>query len=1155
MTNEEATELLGALGPDDDMSAMSLLPKQPDILDLSKPKKGKGARIQKLVADLTASASHFTNNTKDADKRKPAPIKEVYNPDKVAGPSGGRLEARKAIARMRLEEDEKAKLQYEEGFVLPKHKQLPLDDVDDILSKTVKNTSDEYWKDLNTPVQARDSYTVEHSNASSDAMDDDQSDDYEDISINHESVRRRDTILLYPSRLSRAFEHEGGATPQLYLHNPNTSVLYTLPTDTEATAEPDDGTASLQRLLLPYKRAVISLEQEFKFMLRKVNINYEGIAAYRDSVWRKFQRVNEILTSIMSHVRGVEDRMLTIELCDAFRPMLKKHQNTPAPVNEPCDDDTFTQMQEDIKDLRKWSDYYATLLSETDPVTGDDIDIVGSLKETVEQTVASLNRVWSVTEKNFKEVAEASQHLSQRMSESHEDMNDLRSRIVALEDPVSPTGITDGSWSDLLARVKALEDTPPTVHTEDVTLCDRVTKIDSKLFDIMVSIEHHKARMIDLDHISKTSQSSMDAYRANVSQVRSAVKELIDEQRTIGAHIFGLQSSNVKYSDAYESSESIVSRLAQVEETCQALKRTTTDVSIDPVVLNRLSAMEIQLGVVQKATDTTVSTRLAGLEQQLTDLLAKQADTNAAFQAHVAKLEMQLAENRRRGQMDVPNVYATDRGIYSVFPPGYFTPSTFADSRNPPPPPQPPAPSTTSATSSAQYIMVGSNQYELPPPTADPLFARSFNDKQAITIMNTAYLEDRDNPQRKSSCYDMSGHKFNLKVDESLKFDPLKLADLPVTLGLALSKYDLSGMLNETEYIVWDSKYSPADMDYVLKVHRSRLHLIFLVLQILVGRTEDTSKRTTYSQILLGYGSTQGDRASGIAALRLLKDEVYGTTYGDRAIALKNLQVFRQDLDTSRRMDNRTYYTHKKELIATCANFNMTADEIYRVMFLDGMSAEHSFCYRNILSASTIPTVDEMFSSMEVNQSALNQSVVHGTSRLMQIVPASTVVTQSPIKGHALYTMQAPTYAQLANSTHDSSAAPPPPNVSSSTPCPYHLQLKGHKLCGTVHKNGVCFLVTTAEKKGIDLQSYIREMQATIAAGGQDRQSSPTPRPTQRSRSKSPGGANKYGPKPGSNKKRFGPSPSRDSPNSKTKRSGDARAATTSSPFTGGSLV
>jgi DNA modification methylase len=51
MTNEEAAEVLGNLNPEDDMSAMALLPKQPEIIDISKPKKGKGAHIQKLVGN------------------------------------------------------------------------------------------------------------------------------------------------------------------------------------------------------------------------------------------------------------------------------------------------------------------------------------------------------------------------------------------------------------------------------------------------------------------------------------------------------------------------------------------------------------------------------------------------------------------------------------------------------------------------------------------------------------------------------------------------------------------------------------------------------------------------------------------------------------------------------------------------------------------------------------------------------------------------------------------------------------------------------------------------------------------------------------------------------------------------------------------------
>ena len=581
----------------------------------------------------------------------------------------------------------------------------------------------------------------------------------------------------------------------------------------------------------------------------------------------------------------------------------------------------------------------------------------------------------------------------------------------------------------------------------------------------------------------------------------------------------------------HASDPMLLARLTAVEQLANTVN--TRQVPVDPAILSRLTALEQLVHAVDARSsplDAVVSTRLAALEQQMMAVTTRQA-SNLLFhpQNHVT-------------HTGVGSVYSTPNVSISALQNSsqQTTESQQASSAYP-----------TILQAAPQYIMANNVKYEMPPADADPLFARLFDEKRAISIMNSEYLSDRDNQQRKQSCYDMSGHKFNVKVDDSLKFDPSKLADLPVVLGLALSKFDLSGMLNETEYIVWDSLQSKANLDYIVKVHRSRLHLIFLVLQILVGRTEDASKRSTYSQILLSYGSANGDRASGIAALRLLKDEAYGTTYGDRATALKHLQTFRQDLDSNRRMDNRTYYTHKKELIATCANFNMSADEIYRVMFLDGMSSEHSFCYRNILSASSIPSIDDMFTSMEVNQSALNQQAERGAVRLMSIVPPSSVVTQT--KGHAMYTTNSPAreksskavvpYRQQDNRSQ-SDPNEPKPNVSSTAPCPYHLQVKGHKLCGATHHNGVCYIPVTAEKRGLDVQAYIKEL-------NQHRHDSQR----KRSRSKSPyssdaSTSSKYGPGGGGGTKKR----SRSKPRSKSPSQGDARAATTSPHFTGGSL-
>ena len=212
MTNEEAAEVLGNLNPKDDMSAMALLPKQPEIIDISKPKKGKGARIQKLVADLSASATYFTSTTRHAGKRKPAPIVEVYNPDKLVGPIGVRVaelaEARKLRAKMRLEEDAKSKALTDEGYSLPRTKQLPLDDVDGALATMSKNVAEGYWGESNAPMESLQSYTVEQSNATTEILDDQTPDDDDDSIVYQGDSLQRETVLLYPSRLSKAFGKE-----------------------------------------------------------------------------------------------------------------------------------------------------------------------------------------------------------------------------------------------------------------------------------------------------------------------------------------------------------------------------------------------------------------------------------------------------------------------------------------------------------------------------------------------------------------------------------------------------------------------------------------------------------------------------------------------------------------------------------------------------------------------------------------------------------------------------------------------------------------------------------------------------------------------------------------------------------------------------------
>ena len=1213
MTNEEAAEVLGNLNPEDDMSAMDLLPKQPEIIDISKPKKGKGARIQKLVADLSASATHFTSTTRDAAKRKPAPIKEVYNPDKLVGRVAELAEARKLRTQMRLEEDAKSKALTEEGYILPKTKQLALDDVDGILATTSKNTAEEYWAELRAPAGDPPSYTVEQSNATTEILDDQINDDFEDPTASPGDSNPRETILLYPSRLSRAFGKEE-PTPQRYLYNPNASVLYTLPSDIdEASVKAAESTsgASVPLQLYPYKRAIMSLEHEFKVLLNRTSIDYTGVAAYRDSVWRKFVRVNEILTSIMNHVRGLNERIESIEVSELFHNMLGKKRDAPASVtSNKALNETLERLMNDISDLKEQSDYHNSILSEKDPDTNELINVVGTTKDHVEELRQHIQRVSNTAQSNAKKLKELVDSEGLRLDEEIAYAEDARSRLLMLEETLASKS-NDSTVSDLNARVTAIEAKPTvTSAIDEVKFREQLHQIDVRLSDMATSLVQHNQRMVDsvIDSSKYATEiASVNGYlkqtNADLNDVAKMLNSHIEEQRVISAHLFGLQSSKIRYSDSYESAISIVHRLSKVEEQCQtslpdhsvfdtnaALNRlsevesqlgevptvlnrlavveqqiadvakhqhasdpmllarvtaveqlantvNTRHAPVDPVILSRLTALELQVNAVDarlSPLDAVVSTRLAALEQQMMAVTARQA-SNLSFQ---------------------PQNHVTHTGVGSV----YSTPTVSISalqnsSQQTTESQQVPSVFPTLLQPAPQYITANNVNYEVPPVNADPLFARSFDEKRAISIMNSEYLADRDNQQRKTSCYDMSGHKFNVKVDDSLKFDPSKLADLPVVLGLALSKFDLSGMLNETEYIVWDSLQSKANLDYIVKVHRSRLHLIFLVLQIIVGRTEDASKRSTYSQILLAYGSANGDRASGIAALRLLKDEAYGTTYGDRATALKHLQTFRQDLDSNRRMDNRTYYTHKKELIATCANFNMTADEIYRVMFLDGMSAEHSFCYRNILSASSIPSIDDMFTSMEVNQSALNQQAERGAARLMSIVPSSSVVTQT--KGHAMYTTHSPVrdksskaivpYRKQENLTQ-SDPNEPQPNVSSTAPCPFHLQVKGHRLCGATHHNGVCYIPYTAEKRGLDIQAYIKEL-------NQHRHDSQR----KRSRSKSPyssdaSTSSKYGPGSAFTKKRSSNSPHRKPPRSKSPSKGDARAATTSPHFTGGSL-
>jgi hypothetical protein len=274
----------------------------------------------------------------------------------------------------------------------------------------------------------------------------------------------------------------------------------------------------------------------------------------------------------------------------------------------------------------------------------------------------------------------------------------------------------------------------------------------------------------------------------------------------------------------------------------------------DPTVMRRIEAMEAKMASLSGSppSDPEVLRRLTVIEERMASHATHSPPTSQiSAQSHVV--------NHGTGSVfSTPNLLFNPvlgmSGVQSLTVEN--VPGTTTLTR-------------TSLQPTPTYIQAGDIKYDVPPVGADPLFARSFNAHRPIYVMNSKYLREKGK-DTKSTTYDLSSHKFNFKVDDSLKFEPDNLTALPTTLSLAFNKFNLSGILEETDYIVWDPLESKENLEYIADVHASRLYFIFLVIQTLVGRTVDLNFRATYSQILVQYGREKGDRASGVEAIRLL---------------------------------------------------------------------------------------------------------------------------------------------------------------------------------------------------------------------------------------------------------------------------------------------
>ena len=1251
--------LLQILGQDDPTTSIIEEVPQETSEDPSKVKKGKGSKKQKEIDELARSAGYFTANTK-ATKRQRAPIKEVYQPSSYIPPPGA-AENRKQRAKDRLTNDKESR---EHGFILTK--QPPLDELDVQLQSKLDKAAIGSWKSSNdetirTTLQVYPSDDEETFEWNEDS--DDESTDSPPLSPSKDTSRR-ETILMYPSRLSQAFADEGEPTPQIYQINNNTSVLYSLPSEDDGTVSPESADspvshAVFKQLIFPYRRAIAHLEHEFRVLRKHSNTDYAGLAKFRDSLWRKFKIVNEIVEGVMNNFDKLHDRMNTIEFSDAFRSMIKNPGDQDSSDPEALTSDNF-------RALGKQVTYLANSIGETNDLQNAIYDQVFERVDNGSDSPYTLNIIPSFRDQvndTFSEIRLKFGELQDRLEASIADASDsrtlsleqitadFRTRLQFLEqrvsvNPVTTTPLNTTSSQSTLPleqmtdidnalqltaqmteRVNSIEEKLqtlriPTLQNGDV---DRVLQLasqfDSRLETLEQKLNEQRRSadtLMDEDTVAYVT-SQFGKLDAEISTIKTNATAQVEHQNSIVVTMNQCRESVLSLSkdvtrnsgqmtDVIELQESIrlyLHRISDVEARLTQLQSAivppTPPVNTTvtpPIELMRVDTLESQMRTLQMLmdeeqrtlknqtlsvnnchakvseqaarmtrmedkllaatrpeyhrlpdgiyalTDPGVMRRIEALESKTTSL-SENPPTDLDVVRRLAVLEERMASSTTQSP-PASNISAQSHVVNNGTGSVYSTPSLLLNPIILPPTSQsltlgaassPVVTSRTSLLPPPTYIQAGDMKYDVPPVGADPLFARSFNMLRPIHVMNSRYLREKGK-DTKTTTYDLSYHKFNFKVDDSLKFEPDNLTALPTTLSLAFNKFNLSGMLEETDYVVWDSTESRDNLEYIADVHASRLYFIFLVIQTLVGRTVDLNLRATYSQILVQYGREKGDRASGVEAIRLLRNEVYGTSYGARAIAVKNLIACRQDLGDHRRLDNRAYLTLKKELISSCANFNMSADDIYRVMFLDGMSVEHSDCYRQLLHKDSLPTIDEMYASMDINQSAITQAANQG-----KLSPMSIVTIEDAKRLGNCFAISGVSVRRSDDSTTSRNKSPRHFKDSDTTRpiCPYHSQLLSHKNKSLRH-DGPCYLLQNAAEANLSIQEYIANRNKTYKSNPIQ-----VPHLTQsHSRSASP---SKYGPS-----RHDGPSPKRYRSKSKSpKRGGGALSASIDPPVTGGS--
>jgi hypothetical protein len=180
-----------------------------------------------------------------------------------------------------------------------------------------------------------------------------------------------------------------------------------------------------------------------------------------------------------------------------------------------------------------------------------------------------------------------------------------------------------------------------------------------------------------------------------------------------------------------------------------------------------------------------------------------------------------------------------------------------------------------------------------------------------------------------------------------------------------------------------------------------------------------------------------------------------------------------------------------------------------------------------------LPTIDEMYASMDINQSAITQEATQGKLKPMAIV----TIEDAKRLGTCFAVSSVPFRRRDEPNAHHSKS---PKRFEDKEICPYHSQLLSHKHKELRH-TGPCYLLQDAAELNLTIQEYIATRNKSYKSN--PKQVPPVTQPGSRSASPST-----YGPS------REGPSPKRHRSKSKSpKRGGGARSASTAPPVTGGS--